>query len=62
MQARRRLESAGRLGSAFLLLVALFGIAACDKDKDVDPPAELVDIQQQLTVKTNWSSLRQSGT
>lgn len=55
MQARRRLESAGRLGSAFLLLVALFGIAACDKDKDVDPPAELVDIVAKRNVQEIWS-------
>lgn len=30
--------------------------AACSNDKEIDPPAELVDIKQQLTLKKRWSA------
>ena len=46
---RSVLRTAGVIG------VLLLG-AACDNDKEIDPPAELVDIQQQLTAKTQWST------
>lgn len=40
---------------SLLMLVALAGVAACDKDKDVDPPAELVDIVATRKVDQVWS-------
>ena len=33
----------------------LLGLAACDKDKDVDPPAELVDVRETVRVQRVWS-------
>jgi outer membrane protein assembly factor BamB len=41
--------------------LALFGLAAllaagCDKDEDVDPPAELVDVEPAIQVKELWST------
>jgi len=33
----------------------LLGLAACDKDKDVDPPAELVDVRETVKVERLWS-------
>jgi outer membrane protein assembly factor BamB len=33
----------------------LFALAACDKDKDVDPPAELVDVRETVKVNRLWS-------
>jgi outer membrane protein assembly factor BamB len=33
----------------------LLGLAACDKDKDVDPPAELVDVRETVRVQRLWS-------
>jgi len=38
------------------LLAALALLAGCDKDKDVDPPAELVDLKQVLPVQRLWST------
>lgn len=39
-----------------MLLVAFAGLAACgDKDKDVEPPAELVDIVAKRDVKQLWN-------
>jgi len=38
--------------SAWLVLFA----AGCDKDKDADPPAELIDIKPTLDVRKDWSS------
>lgn len=38
-----------------LLLIGLVALAACSKDKDVDPPAELVDIKPTLAVQEAWS-------
>jgi len=40
---------------ALILLVALIGVAACDKDKDPDPPAELTDIVATRNVDQLWS-------
>lgn len=42
-----------RAGCAIAILVLS---AACSKDKEIDPPAELVDIQQQLNVQKRWSA------
>lgn len=41
-----------RLGAAAALLALL---AACDKDKDVEPPAELVDFKESLSIQKAWS-------
>ncbi|HEU4487238.1 MAG TPA: outer membrane protein assembly factor BamB [Povalibacter sp.] len=38
-----------------ILVVALIGIAACDKDKDPDPPAKLVDLVAKANVNVVWS-------
>lgn len=37
------------------LLAAMLLLTACDNSKDVDPPAELVDIQPKLKVQKLWS-------
>jgi outer membrane protein assembly factor BamB len=39
-----------------LLLVTLAVLAACSKEKDVDPPAELVDITTTLDVRRAWNA------
>jgi outer membrane protein assembly factor BamB len=41
---------------ALALLVLLAALAACDKDKEVDPPAELVDIRPTVSVQRVWST------
>ncbi len=38
------------------VLFALVGIAACDKDKDPDPPAKLVDVVDRRNVNELWSA------
>ena len=38
------------------LLSVLAALAACDKDKTAEPPAELVDIKQSLPVERLWST------
>ena len=45
-----------RLPQALALAVLLAALAACDKDKDVDPPAELVDIEPSVAVQRIWST------
>jgi outer membrane protein assembly factor BamB len=45
-----------RRPAAVALAAALALLAACDKDKDVAPPAELVDITPTLAVDKLWSS------
>jgi len=45
-----------RLPRLFAAVVLLAALVACDKDKDVDPPAELVDFKQSLTVDRVWST------
>ena len=35
---------------------AIAGLVACDKDKNVDPPAELVDLRPSLAVDELWSA------
>ncbi len=45
-----------RWARPLVLLVALVGVAACDKDKDVDPPAELTDIVATRKVDRLWST------
>jgi len=44
-----------RRGFALVCLAALW-VAACDKDEEIDPPAELVDIRPALDVKRLWST------
>jgi outer membrane protein assembly factor BamB len=39
-----------------LLCFAALLAAGCDKDEDVDPPAELVDVQPSLAVRHLWST------
>lgn len=39
-----------------VVLVVLAGLAACDKDKDVDPPAVLVDIVAKRNVEQLWNT------
>lgn len=41
-----------RFGAAISLLALL---AACDKEKDVEPPAELVDFKQSVSIQKAWS-------
>jgi len=45
-----------RLPRALALVVLLASLVACDKDKDVDPPAELVDIEPTVAVQRVWST------
>jgi outer membrane protein assembly factor BamB len=45
-----------RLPRALALGVLLASVAACDKDKNVDPPAELVDIEPTVAVQRVWST------
>lgn len=40
---------------ALALVAALGALAACSKDKTVEPPAELVDLNQTLAVQKVWS-------
>lgn len=42
-----------RLAAAAVLLAAF---VACDKDKEIDPPAELVDFTESITVGRVWST------
>ena len=45
-----------RLAHCFRLSLAVVLIAAgCSKDKDVEPPAKLVDFPAKLPVKELWS-------
>ena len=39
-----------------LSLAALLVVAGCSKDKDVEPPAKLVDFPATLAVKKIWST------
>jgi outer membrane protein assembly factor BamB len=52
---RDRRRTAVRWARPLVLLVALVGVAACDKDKDPDPPAELTDIVATRKVDQLWS-------
>jgi len=45
-----------RLPRALGLAVLLASLAACDKDKEADPPAELVDIEPSIAVQRIWST------
>jgi outer membrane protein assembly factor BamB len=40
---------------ALIALAALAVVAGCNKDKTVQPPAELVDLEPTLTVRESWS-------
>jgi outer membrane protein assembly factor BamB len=39
-----------------LLAVALLALAACSKDKSIDPPAKLVDVKASIKVAKLWST------
>jgi outer membrane protein assembly factor BamB len=52
---RDRQWTAVRWARPLVLLIALVGVAACDKDKDPDPPAELTDIVATRKVDQLWS-------
>ncbi|HMN43195.1 MAG TPA: outer membrane protein assembly factor BamB [Povalibacter sp.] len=52
---RDRQWTAFRWTRPLILLAALVGVAACDKDKDPDPPAELTDIVATYKVDQLWS-------
>ena len=45
-----------RIASGLLVVAALFGLAGCDKDKDVDPPALLVKLVPKRDVNQLWST------
>jgi outer membrane protein assembly factor BamB len=45
-----------RLPRALALAVLLSSLVACDKDKEADPPAELVDIEPSIAVQRIWST------
>lgn len=45
-----------RLLRIVAVAAAIAGLVACDKDKNVDPPAELVDLRPSLAVKKLWSA------
>lgn len=40
---------------ALLALLAATGLAACSKDKDVEPPAELVEFRESVAVQRAWT-------
>jgi hypothetical protein len=40
---------------SLVAIAALAALAGCNKDKDVEPPAELVDIEATLAVHKIWS-------
>jgi outer membrane protein assembly factor BamB len=44
-----------------LPLVALVALAACSKEKEVDPPAELVDFKPAVRVERAWSAGTKGG-
>src|SRR5690606_37702868 len=44
-----------RLLGGIFAAAALLCLAACDNEKEVDPPAELVDFQPKIEVKRIWS-------
>ena len=48
-----------KLSSRYLLAALALGVfglvAGCDKDKDIEPPAELVDFKSSLDVERVWS-------
>jgi outer membrane protein assembly factor BamB len=51
-----------RLLSALAAVALLAGLAACSKDKDVDPPAELVDMKPLIKIDRVWSTGVGGGT
>ena len=44
------------LSRALAVVALLFAVAACDKDKEVDLPSELVEIQSTVPVQRVWST------
>jgi outer membrane protein assembly factor BamB len=50
------MKSISRTGFLAWGLVMALGLAACGDDKDLDPPAELVDIKATRDVKRLWNS------
>lgn len=51
----RSMQRFARALSSVVMVVALAGLAACDKDKDPDPPAKLVDLVAKRNVSSVWS-------
>lgn len=45
-----------RFGGPLLLIATLVAVAGCDKEKEVAPPAELVDLEPALAVREVWST------
>ena len=58
MMQPRRWPARGLL----VLILSLLGLAACDKEKEVDPPAELVKLQPKIEVDKVWSTGLGGGT
>lgn len=50
-----RSTASTRLPRLFAAAVLLAALVACDKDKEVDPPAELVDFKESATIDRVWS-------
>lgn len=55
-RARRMPARAGRLLSSVAAACALLTLVACSNDKEIDPPAELVDIVAKRKVERVWST------
>jgi len=51
-----------RLLPALAAVTLLAGLAACSKDKEVDPPAELVDMKPLIKIDRVWSTGLGGGT
>lgn len=52
----RDLRSFGFRSLAGALAAAMLLLTACDNDKDVDPPAQLVDLKPKIEVRKLWST------
>ena len=45
-----------RVLSTLAAIALLAGLSACDKEKEVDPPAELVDMKPRIEIDKVWST------
>jgi outer membrane protein assembly factor BamB len=43
------------MNRALVTLLVMLAVAACSKDKEIDPPAELTDIDASLRIERDWS-------